>query len=319
MVAKVERSPKVNGTHKENKIIIPEQSLQESRLQELVQEPFPYGWRIEEAIGPDGKVVINYLPIPQERFLDPQEGDHFMQSNKHYLLVESIFARFDKRYMNDDRIGVYSDLKFDWGIPGLSQPAPDLAIVPNLRNADKYHSRFKIVQEETRPCLVVEVASPNYPFDDTTKVDIYARAGVQEYIIVNPHFEEDQPFELIGYRLVQGTYEPIAPDEAGRLYSATTNVWFGLDEDERDLVIEDGDTGEPLLDNREEREARLRAEKQAEAELQRAETEFRRAESEAQRAESEAQARRAAEQRAGEAEAELARLRTMFAQRFTSN
>jgi hypothetical protein len=177
---------------------------------------------------------------------------------------------------------------------------------------DKYHGRFNIVEEETRPCLVVEVESPNYPFDDTIKVGIYARAGVQEYIIVKPHFEEDQSFELIGYRLVQGAYEPIEPDEAGRLYSATTNVWFGLDESERDLVIEDGNTGEQLLDNREEREARLRAEKQAEAE-------FRRAEAEAQRAEGEAQARRAAEQRAGEAEAELARLRTLFAQKSASN
>ncbi|MCE7986323.1 MAG: hypothetical protein DYG89_34550 [Caldilinea sp. CFX5] len=121
-----------------------------------------------------------------------------------------------------------------------------------------------------------------------------------------PHYDEDDhPFELTGYRLVEGAYVPMQPDEAGRFYSATANVWFGLTEDERALVVEDGATGQPLLDNRSEYEARRRAEEQTESAIQRAEAE-------ARRAEAEAQARTAAEQRAAAAEAELARLRALW-------
>lgn len=112
--------------------------------------------------------------------------------------------------------------------------------------------------------------------------------------------------------MVDGVYVSMQPDEAGRFYSATADVWFGLTEDERALVVEDGATGQPLLDNRNEYEARLRAEEQTESAIQRAEAEAQRAEAEAQRAEREAQARQAAEERAAAAEAELARLRALW-------
>lgn len=310
MVAKVdphrlEQSAKTNGAH-QAATLVPTKSAVEA-------DPFYYGWRTEWTIGPDGKPVSKDIPLPQEAFLDPQEGDHFVQSDKHNALVASLFARFDKRYMNDDTIGVYSDMKFEWGIPGLQEPAPDLAIVRNLHTKDVYHGSFKVVEEGTRPCLVVEVTSPNYPFDDNKKVAIYEQAGVPEYIIVNPHYDQDDhPFELTGYRLVDGVYIPMQPDEAGRFYSATADVWFGLTEDERALVVEDGATGQPLLDNRNEYAARRRAEEQHERALQRAEAEAQRAEVEAQRADREAQARTEAEERAAAAEAELARLRAMW-------
>ena len=63
-----------------------------------------------------------------------------------------------------------------WGILSLAEPAHDLAIVPNLRSKYAYHPSFDVAKEQTRPCLIVEVVSPNYPGDDTAKVDIYARA-----------------------------------------------------------------------------------------------------------------------------------------------
>jgi hypothetical protein len=154
--------------------------------------------------------------------------------------------------------------------------------------------------------LIVEVVSPRYPGDDTTKVDIYQQAGVAEYIILDPHFEDEgRLYELKGYRLVQGRYEPMRPDAQGRLLSLTTGVWFGIGESGQELIVTDARTGEHLLDAEQEFEARLAAETQAEAEAQRAEAEAQRAEAEAQRAEAEAQ-------RADEAEAEIARLKSLL-------
>lgn len=245
------------------------------------QEAFPYGWRIIATTEPDGRETIKYIPLQPENFLDPQLGDVMVQSEQHFRLVKSLFDRFDIRYLNDATTGVMSDVKMLWGMPGLQEPAPDLAVIPNLTTKGQEHPSFNTVAEGTRPCLVVEVISPHYAGDDTTKVTIYAQAGVQEYIIINPHFEDwAAPYELTGYRLEQGQYVPIQPDEAGRLYSMTTNVWFGLDESERNLVLEDGDSNELLLDNRAAHAARLQA-----------------------------------EQRAAAAEAEVARLRAQLAQR----
>ncbi len=107
-------------------------------------------------------------------------------------------------------------------------------------------------------------------------------------MIINPHFEdESQAFEIVGYRLHLGHYQAIEPDAQGRLFSATTGVWFGLDENERALVLIDAVTGERLLTDEEEYEARLE----------------------------EQQARLTAEARADAAEAEIARFKNIIGEK----
>ena len=59
-----------------------------------------------------------------------------------------------------------------------SAPEPDLAVVPGAR-ADYLESH------PTRPALAVEVADSSLDFDRQSKGSLYARAGVQDYWIVN--------------------------------------------------------------------------------------------------------------------------------------
>lgn len=227
---------------------------------------YPYGYRIAPETQPDGTIFYRYLPLTQADFLDPQVGDRLTQSDPHIKLVFSLVSRFLKYYLWATNVGVFSDLKMLWRIPGLKEPAPDLAIVLNLVDQHKYRGSFDIVAEGTRPCLVVEVMSPQYPGDDTVKVDIYQRAQIPEYIIINPHFEdEENPFELSGYHLVGNRYQKIKLDAQGRLLSETTGVLFGLDESRRDLSLTNAKTGERLLTEEEEYEARLEAETRAAA------------------------------------------------------
>ncbi len=268
-------------------------------------DPFYYGWRIVVETGPNDEEIITHLPLTQADFLDPQLGDQMVQADNHYRQVNSLFDRYDAHYLNDPTTAVMSDVKMLWGIPGLQEPAPDLAVIPDITTKDQAHSSFNVTREGTRPCLVVEVVSPKYPGDDTTKVDIYEQAGIAEYIIIYPHSDDEtEPVEIIGYRLVGGYYQEIAPDAQGRLYSATTDMWFGVRTDGLDVVLTDGTTSELLLDNREAQAQRLLAE---------------------QRAEEEAQARQRAEQRAAnaerraaDAEAEIARLRARYQSQPTS-
>lgn len=234
-------------------------------------DPFPYGWRTITEILPDGKIAYHDIPLTQADFLNPQLGDHMVQSDPHFRLVNSLYDRFNKRYLNDATTGVFSDLKMRWGISDVKEPVPDLAVVPRLKNKPARRKSFDVVKEGTRPCLLVEVISPDYPGDDTTKVAIYEQVGIAEYIIIDPHFENEiTSFELLGYRLVDGVYQEIQPDAQGRLLSETTGVWFGLDESKRTLVLEDAVTGRHLLDDEEEHEARLEAEARANAEARRA-------------------------------------------------
>jgi Uma2 family endonuclease len=59
-----------------------------------------------------------------------------------------------------------------------SEPEPDLVVVPG-RLADYWHAH------PTRPALAVEVAESSLAFDRRDKGSLYARAGIQDYWIVN--------------------------------------------------------------------------------------------------------------------------------------
>lgn len=245
---------------------------------------FPYGWRTVAEVQPDGSTRYIDLPLTQADFLDPQVGDHLVQSHQHLQFVVSLINRFSAHYRHDPTVGVFSDLKMRWGIPGEKEPAPDLAIVPNVKDKAKQRSSFAVKAEGTRPCLVIEVVSPQYPGDNTTKVDIYERAGIEEYIIIDAQFEEDGEIELTGYHLVNGRYRLIRPDPQGRILSRTTNIWFELDQQKRNLFLIDASSGRRLLNHEETSDAL--------EETNRALLEER--------------------QRAAAAEAELARLRTLY-------
>ncbi|MGH7332374.1 MAG: Uma2 family endonuclease [Candidatus Rokuibacteriota bacterium] len=88
-----------------------------------------------------------------------------------------------------------------------SEPEPDLAVVPG-RRADYRASH------PTRPVLAVEVADSSLGFDRRQKGSLYARAGIQDYWIVNL---VDRVLEV---------YRDPAPDSAGpygwRYQSVTT-------------------------------------------------------------------------------------------------
>jgi hypothetical protein len=194
------------------------------------------------------------------------------------------------------------------------------------RDKELNRTSFYVEEEGTRPCLVLEVVSPRYPGDDTTKVQIYQQAGVAEYFIFNPQAEADEP-TLQGYHLVGGVYRPITADSKGRLLSRTTGLWFEVSGSGQELLFTDVATGELLLSEDEVRaalvEAKIRAEeaeffadeakaRAAAAELSANEAEARADEAEARAAEAEARAAeeaaraQEAEARAQEAEARAA-------------
>jgi hypothetical protein len=269
---------------------------------ETEQDEYPYGWRYQKEILPSGDEIYSEVPLTAEDFLDPQLGDVMPQNDKHFKDNIEIINIFERRYQDDETVGVFGDLKMLWHIPGLKEPAPDVAIVLNLTYPKKINpsrSSFDVVKEGTRPSLVIEIISPNYPGDDTDKVKIYERAGIIEYILINPHSDEKKPYyELSGYRLHGRKYKPIKLDKRGYLLSQTTQILFSTNNENQELILTDALTGQILLTNLQTEKARLEAEKRAQQEAearQQAEVRQREAETKAQQ---EVEARQQAEVRA---------------------
>ncbi len=260
------------------------------------REGFPYGWRRVTETLRDGTVIFHDIPLDPEDFLNPELGDQMPQGPQHAEQAVRIYNKLRKHCRRDPHTAVLFDCKMKWGIPGLNEPFPDIAVIPGVRDRDNIRGSFYVAEQGTRPALIIEIMSPGYAGDDTAKVGIYERAGIREYIILNPHFEDESlPFELTGYRLVRGRYQKMIPDPDGRLLSRSIGVRFAPGAGGREVVLTNAVTGEEMLSDEEEYQARQNAET--------------RAENAEARAEKEAQARQNAEAELQRLRAELARFR----------
>lgn len=214
-------------------------------------DPFRLGWRLRSVRLPDGSTDLREVPLTEEDLLDPQVGDHVVQNSWHAATVCSLFDILSCRYEASPDVLVTFDMKMIWGIPGLPGPAPDVAVIPYVREKGRFRRSFSVRQEGTRPCLAIEVVSdePEHrSADHQKKVPIYERAGVAEYLIVDPPPPLNPACHLTGYRLnAAGRYEPIPLDSEGRLLCESIGVLFGVAPNGRDLQIVDAATGERLL------------------------------------------------------------------------
>jgi Uma2 family endonuclease len=239
-------------------------------------DPFRFGCRPRYVHLPDGEVEEQRIPLTAEDLLDPQLGDEILvQGGPHAKFSVGIFELLERHFEDDAGVLVTFDMKMIWHIPRLPDPAPDVAVIRGIRDKDEPRQVFDVVQEGVRPCLVLEVVSPQYEEtrrnDYEKKVRIYRRAGIPEYLIVEPILIRGLPVrQLMGYRLdARGRYRRIEPDAKGRLLSETTGLLFGLAED-LTLIVFDARTGKRLLRPSQIAAAQEAAEEQAQAAEERA-------------------------------------------------
>ncbi len=206
------------------------------------------------------------------------------QSGPHSLIATTLFDLLTRWFAAAADVLVLFDMKMIWGLQGLPNPSPDIAVVRGIRDKEGSRSIFKVAEEGVRPCLIVEVVSYSdtamYRNDHEKKVELYQKVGIQEYLIVDPSFSPQDPLRLTGYRLGRGgLYRRIEPDARGCLRSETTSLLFAPSEDGRAVRVGDAETGKWLLTAREEEAARIReaqARKAAEAEVARLRAELER-------------------------------------------
>jgi Uma2 family endonuclease len=96
--------------------------------------------------------------------------------------------------------------------------APDAFVAKDCD--PRFRLVFKTWEEGKAPNFVLETTSATTRDNDLDKkMDLYARLQVAEYFLYDPRGDWLSP-ALIGYRLIDGDYEPITPDAKGTLSAA---------------------------------------------------------------------------------------------------
>lgn len=197
------------------------------------------GWREGLCTQPDGTVANLKVPLTEAEFLHPQPGYHLPNNAFHQQITRQAIQRLQQRYAGTTDVGVFEHMLLEWDIPGFGNHAPDLCVVCGVIDKDKPRTIFNVLTEGVRPTFIMEIVSPQFRRSDReTKVIEYAQAKVKEYFIVDRRsYRGQQLDEVLGYRLVSGMYQPITPDELGRVWSQTVGLWFSLSENQ--ILMED--------------------------------------------------------------------------------
>ncbi|MBI3966627.1 MAG: Uma2 family endonuclease [Chloroflexi bacterium] len=217
------------------------------------------------------------VPVPVE--YPERDGKPMAETDVHREVMFDLIQTLTDYYRDQPDVYVSGNLLlyYEEGNPTASV-APDVFVVKGVGKGRRRIYRLWV--EGKPPDVVIEVTSRGTRFDDLgTKRALYQELGVREYFQYDPLAEYLVPPQQ-GYRLVDGEYQKIEPSDTGALASEVLGLELRLGES-GELRLVDPATGERLLTPAELPEAR------------RVET----------------HARRAAEARATELEADLARLR----------
>jgi Uma2 family endonuclease len=108
-------------------------------------------------------------------------------------------------------------LYYEKGRP-QSCKSPDVMVVKGVSSTPQRRS-FKTWVEGTAPAVIFEITSKGTADEDVeNKRELYERLGVNEYFLFDPlHEYLDQ--QVMGFRLADGKYEPLAPMDDGGVLS----------------------------------------------------------------------------------------------------
>ena len=285
--------------------VTPESSLDpESGLD--LNDPFRLGWRYVKRTLPDGEEEFDQIPLTLEDLLFPEENDQAMFHPDHWDDCRHLHACLELMLTGVPGSRVVADCRVNFAIPGVRPMGPDLAAFLDVP-AEWSAATLEVGELSARPILVVEVTSPETRRQDLgRKVDLYHRAGIPQYVIVDPSYRKGQrrSARLINFRSTPDGYESVPLDEQGRLHLPAFDLWLKIEE--KRVVCLDGRDGhliEPFA-------GQVQARQAAEAQARAAETQARAAEAQARAAEAQARAAEA-QARAAEAQTRTAETRAV--------
>jgi Uma2 family endonuclease len=208
-------------------------------------DEFYYGFRQVIQQDVTGQPTYVRHPLQLADFLDPRPDDQFVQGIHHERDLDEIVRILRYHHRNNQYVTVARSHKLRWDDPALPAPIADVALFvspPGVESTSETPAR--------PPRCIIEVTSPRLAeVDLAQKPDVYARAGVAEYIIIDSgHREEceEDAYRVLGFRLQDGGYTALEPDAQGRIHSATNQLWIGPTPQRDGFVVVDERTGQPI-------------------------------------------------------------------------
>jgi Uma2 family endonuclease len=161
---------------------------------------------------------------PADVVYPDSDGQPMAETGVHVLAILYLIGTLKQLFRTRDDVYVTGDmfLYYEEGKP-KSRKAPDVMVVKGVPSQPERRS-FKVWVEKAVPCFILEATSKETANEDRgSKRLLYQRLGVREYFLFDP-LREYLERQLMGYRLTEGEYEPLAPDNEGGLVSEELGV-----------------------------------------------------------------------------------------------
>src|SRR5262249_51522702 len=140
-----------------------------------------YGWRYVKR---DGDLI--QVPLTLEDVLHPQEDDVIPENTQHDEDCFTLASSFRLNPLLPAFAFVSHDLLVEWGVDGVRNHSPDIAVFVGLSRDPRPTGRLHLKQFGGRCALAVEVVSPHTRVNDVVhKFAHYWKVGVQFYVIVD--------------------------------------------------------------------------------------------------------------------------------------
>ncbi|MGA1282806.1 MAG: Uma2 family endonuclease [Prochlorothrix sp.] len=227
---------------------------------------------------------VQFRPTDQPIFLDlPSEelwsDEPPLESDLHREQIDLLIRLVKYHWRDRQDFYVSGNLTIFYNEKQLTTQdfrGPDFFLVLDADNRDR--RSWVVWKEQGRyPNLIIELLS-----DSTANVDRGLKKHLYQTVFRTPYYFWFHPvtLELAGFELIQGTYQPIAPNDRGHLWCAPLGLALGVLPEAIDPGI-----SYPRQRLRLFTATGERVQLPEEAERQRAEAERQRAEAERQRAE----------------------------------
>lgn len=148
------------------------------------------------------------VPAPARLYYPDSDGEPIADSDDQYEAMTDAKFALVNFFRDDPQVYVAANLLiyYQKGDP-KKRVAPDVFVV---RGAPKRRRRsYQLWREKQRPAIVIEIASPGTWEKDMTNQALYASLQIPEYVMFDWSGGDYFGDVLLGYRYVEGAYQPI--------------------------------------------------------------------------------------------------------------
>ncbi|HBI45882.1 MAG TPA: hypothetical protein DDY78_23960 [Planctomycetales bacterium] len=147
------------------------------------------------------------------------DGEPMAETGIHVMAMIALIGALRMYFARQRDIYIIGNifLYYEKGNPRACK-APDAMVVKGVSSGPQRRS-FKIWEEGVPPTVIFEITSKGTADEDVeNKRELYERLGVSEYFLFDP-LHEYLERQLLGFRLIDGKYEPLIPTDDDGLLS----------------------------------------------------------------------------------------------------